>query len=128
MASTQTKFQDIHIYDIIKPRFRDLASYERSISNDDSYESRNAELFQPDRVIFLDGTMQSNRYGNAPYHESLVQIYLSKHSTTHFSIMESSWCSLASRLNIDENRAMIVNGLAEVGIKNMHIYEQVRLC
>jgi len=72
VASVQTDFQHIHIYDVIHPRFRDLASYNRSLSNDGSYEADNAELFLPDRIVFLDGIIQSTRLGEEPYHESLV--------------------------------------------------------
>lgn len=39
---------------------------------DGSYESQNPELFEPDRIVFLDGILQSRRSGDAAYHESLV--------------------------------------------------------
>jgi len=48
-------------------------NYYEKIIEDDSYKSRNRELFQPNRVIFLDGVMQSTSKGNEAYHEALVQ-------------------------------------------------------
>lgn len=57
---------------MIHPRFRSVEQYERSLSNDGSYESKHPELFLPDRIVYLDGVMQSRRYGEAAYHESLV--------------------------------------------------------
>jgi Spermine/spermidine synthase domain len=67
-----TGFQSVAIYDVINPRFRGPDSYQKSLARDDSYESRNPELFQPDRVICLDNVMQSRRFGEAAYHEALV--------------------------------------------------------
>ena len=43
-----------------------------SLSNDDSYQAKHPELFMPDRIVFLDGVMQSRRSGDAAYHEALV--------------------------------------------------------
>ena len=79
MASAQTKFQRIDIYDLIYPRFNSLASYERSLSNDGSYESKHPELFKPDRQIFLDGVLQSTAFGDEAYHEGLVHPALIAH-------------------------------------------------
>ena len=72
MASLQTEFQEVEIFDVIHPRFRTVEQYKKSISNDGSYESQHPELFLPDRIVYLDGVMQSRRYGEAAYHESLV--------------------------------------------------------
>lgn len=38
----------------------------------DSYESQNRDEFQPDRIVFVDGVLQTRLSGDAPYHESLV--------------------------------------------------------
>ena len=46
---------------------------------DSNYMVDHPELFLPDRVLFLDGVEQSSRYGNAAYHESLVQPALFTH-------------------------------------------------
>lgn len=72
ITSTQSPFQRIDVYEVIRPRFRDLLSYHRSLSNDGSYESLHPELYRPDRVLFLDGVMQSCLYGDEAYHEALV--------------------------------------------------------
>jgi S-adenosylmethionine decarboxylase proenzyme len=72
VVSVKSDFQTIEIYDLINPRFRSLESYKRSLANDGSYEARHPELFRPDRVVYLDGTMQSRFYGDAAYHEALV--------------------------------------------------------
>jgi len=72
VASLQTDFQEVEIFDVIHPRFRTPEQYKKSLSNDGSYESQHPELFLPDRIVYLDGVMQSRRYGEAAYHESLV--------------------------------------------------------
>uniref|UniRef100_A0A7S2HCC7 PABS domain-containing protein n=1 Tax=Helicotheca tamesis TaxID=374047 RepID=A0A7S2HCC7_9STRA len=80
LVSVQTPFQRIDIYDLIVPLTRTLASYERSLSNDGSYESLHHELYRPNKQIFLDGVMQSTLYGDAGYHESLVHPGMFAHS------------------------------------------------
>ena len=74
IASVQTPFQRIDIYDVIDPRNRDLRSYRLSLmgTQGDAYESKHPEYFQPNRIVCLDGVMQSSLYGDAPYHEGLV--------------------------------------------------------
>lgn len=41
-------------------------------TNHTSYESLHPELYLPEREVYLDGVLQSTRYGNEPYHEALV--------------------------------------------------------
>jgi len=72
VATTQTNFQNIHVYDVINPRFRDIATFHKSLQNDTSYESLHPELFRPDRIVYLDGVMQSSALGDEAYHEGLV--------------------------------------------------------
>ena len=73
IASVTTEMQTMHIYDVVEPRFRDLQSHQRSLAKDGrTYESLHPELFQKDRLVFLDGVLQSRRYGEAAYHEALV--------------------------------------------------------
>jgi len=72
VASVETDFQVIEIFDVINPRFRSLKSYKRSLSNDGSYEAQNPDLFRPDRVMYSDKIMQSRLYGEKEYHEALV--------------------------------------------------------
>ena len=72
LVSVQSDYQRIDIYEVIHPRFRDYLSYIKSLSQDGSYEANHPDLYQPDRIVFLDGVQQSSLYGDAPYHESLV--------------------------------------------------------
>lgn len=46
--------------------------FKKSLLPDGSYESRNPILFKPDRVVMMDGWIQSNRNDEAAYHEALV--------------------------------------------------------
>jgi spermidine synthase len=69
----ETPFQQIDIYDFMEPRFRNLLGHRLSLDNStDTYESRHPEFFRPNRVVFLDGVMQSTRVGDESYHEGLV--------------------------------------------------------
>ena len=79
VVSVDTKYQKIEIYDVINPRFNSLHFYKASISKEESYESSNPELFRPDRVLYLDGILQSRYYGDASYHEALVHPALFSH-------------------------------------------------
>ena len=73
LVSKETDFQHVDIYEHIFPNERgSLASYEKSLSNDGSYESLHPELYRPNKVLFLDGVQQSTYYGDAAYHEALV--------------------------------------------------------
>ena len=73
IASVQTPFQHIHIVDIISAG-HEYDNYEKSLlTNSDTYQNQHPELFQPDRLVFLDEVLQSSRVGNAAYHEALVQ-------------------------------------------------------
>ena len=49
-----------------------MLSYRKSLTGDGSYEATHPELYRPDRVVFLDGVMQSTLYGDEAYHEALV--------------------------------------------------------
>jgi len=73
VATVQTKFQRIDVYDFITQTYGTALGYNRSISSPDSYEAQHPELYQPNRVVFLDGVLQSMSRGDAEYHEALVQ-------------------------------------------------------
>jgi S-adenosylmethionine decarboxylase proenzyme len=79
VVSVDTKYQKIEIYDVINPRFNSLHFYKASMLKDDSYEASNPELFRPDRVVYLDGILQSRYYGDSAYHEALVHPALFSH-------------------------------------------------
>jgi spermidine synthase len=72
IASVQTAFQRIDIYDTIHKGDQDIAAFERSLVPDGSYESQHPQFFEPNRLVFLDGILQSMREGNEAYHEALV--------------------------------------------------------
>mmetsp|Transcript_5671 Transcript_5671/g.11995 ORF Transcript_5671/g.11995 Transcript_5671/m.11995 type:complete len:649 (+) Transcript_5671:156-2102(+) len=79
LAFVETKYQNVHFYEAINTRFRSVASYEKSLSKDGSYESLHPELFRQDKIVFLDGDSQSSLYGEAVYHEGLVHAAMLTH-------------------------------------------------
>ena len=72
IAAIKTDFQTMNVYDALRPGRQSLELYEKSLSNDGSYESLHPEFFAPDRIVFLDGILQSCKSGDAAYHEALV--------------------------------------------------------
>jgi len=72
VASVQTDFQEVVIYDFIDRRLASLDAYQKSLLNDGSYESQHPQFFRPDRAVYLDNVMQSRLRGEAAYHETLV--------------------------------------------------------
>lgn len=80
VAEERTNFQTIDIVETIFPQLRPgPAEYRRSLQKDDSYHSRHPQLFQPDRVVYLDRVMQSRLFGEASYHEALVHPAMVSH-------------------------------------------------
>jgi hypothetical protein len=80
VVSVETDYQTIDIFDTIDTRFKTREQYYASLRKDDnSYYSANPELFRPDRIIYLDGILQSRYYGDAAYHEPLVHPALFTH-------------------------------------------------
>jgi len=79
VGSTKTIFQRIDIFDTLQTE-HEKKSYDKSQSNDESYESLHPEQFLPELEIFLDGVLQSTRRGNEPYHEALVHPAMFTHS------------------------------------------------
>lgn len=78
VASVKSMFQTIDVFDVLT-KDRPLADYEKSLSGDGSYQSLHPELFEPDRIVFMGGTLQSRRLGDAAYHEALVHPGLFSH-------------------------------------------------
>ena len=68
------------IYDVIRTPVQTLEAYQKSLLNDGSYESLHPEFFEPDRIVYLDGVLQSRRSGDAAYHEALVHPSMFAHS------------------------------------------------
>lgn len=79
VASTETAFQRFDVYDLMDPKSMNFGSYQKSLSSDGTYESTHPEQFAPDRVLFLDGVIQSTLVGDASYHESIVHPALITH-------------------------------------------------
>jgi len=79
VASTESEFQRIHIFDTIDAKNQEYSFYIKSLSNDGSYQAEHAELYKPDRIVFLEGVLQSTRLGNEAYHEALVQPAMMAH-------------------------------------------------
>lgn len=84
LLSTKTAYQSVNIYEVMEPTFRDVHSYHKSLRAEDgggkSYESSHPEHFGPDKVLFLDGILQSTLFGDAPYHESIVHPAMITHT------------------------------------------------
>jgi hypothetical protein len=74
VVSATTKYQRMDVYDVLRPGVQSLELYKKSLSSDGSYEAEHPELFAPDRIVFLDGVMQSRRSGDAAYHGKYVQL------------------------------------------------------
>jgi len=72
IEKTSQNNQRIDVYDVLRPVFQNYEQYKRSLRNDGSYESRYKEIFQPDRILYVDGVLQSRRSAEIPYHEALV--------------------------------------------------------
>jgi hypothetical protein len=71
--NTDMKRDRIDVYDVLRPVYQSYDAYKKSLRNDGSYESQYKEIFQPDRILFVNGAMQSRRSAEIPYHEALVQ-------------------------------------------------------
>ena len=80
VLSSHTAFQRVDIYDVLIPNVQSFDDYTKSLSNDGSYQANHSELFRPDRIVFLDGVMQSRRSGDAAYHEALVHPAMFAHA------------------------------------------------
>lgn len=76
----KTNFQYVSIYDVLRAPFQNLEGYKKSLADHDSYHATHVELFEPDRIVFLDGVLQSRRSGDAAYHESLVHPAMFAHN------------------------------------------------
>ena len=84
LLSSQTMFQHVDIYEVLNlngcvGKKRSLGKYEQSLSNDGSYESLHPEMYKPDKLLYLDGVLQSTYYGEAAYHEALVHPTMISH-------------------------------------------------
>jgi len=79
IEKTSKNHNRIDVYDVLRPVFQNYELYQRSLRNDGSYESRYKEIFRPDRILFVNGILQSRRSAEIPYHEALVHPALVAH-------------------------------------------------
>mmetsp|Transcript_10902 Transcript_10902/g.24080 ORF Transcript_10902/g.24080 Transcript_10902/m.24080 type:complete len:970 (-) Transcript_10902:202-3111(-) len=82
LLSIKTAIQNVNIYEVMEPKSRDVNSYHKSLlpAEDEEYESAHPQHFGPDKILFLDGIIQSTLYGDAPFHESIVHPAMITHS------------------------------------------------
>jgi spermidine synthase len=78
IASIETDFQRIDIYDSIEKE-EEYEMHLKSLANDGSYFSRHSLSFRPDRIVLLDGWLQSSLKDEVAYHEALVHPALFAH-------------------------------------------------
>ena len=64
-------FQEIDVWDFVDSRVSHVIGYEQSLV-EGTYEHGHAEWYKPNRVLFLDGVLQSTSRGDEAYHEALV--------------------------------------------------------
>jgi S-adenosylmethionine decarboxylase proenzyme len=73
IVSVQTPFQRIDIYDVLESdNDHDYKHYEQLQLGEDEFFTKNPDFYSANRIVFLEGVLQSERDGNAAYHESLV--------------------------------------------------------
>jgi S-adenosylmethionine decarboxylase proenzyme len=75
----------IDIYDVIDSRFRRFENYRKSLDKKvSSYESMNPKLFRPDRLVYSNLKMQTRRFGEVEYHESIVHSTMFSHKNPRY--------------------------------------------
>lgn len=82
IVQEETDFQNVDVIDVINARRRpDLSAYRQSLQqkHQDNYYSQHPEIFRPDRIIYLDGVLQSRLFGESAYHEALVHPAMLSH-------------------------------------------------
>jgi spermidine synthase len=71
LLSTRTAYQNVNVYEVSDPR------RSRVGSADD--EDGSSSSTTTDKILFLDGVIQSTLHGDAPYHESIVHPAMLSH-------------------------------------------------
>ena len=74
IASVQTTFQRIDVFDL------ESSSKYKLSQRETSYREENPSLFQPQRIVYLDGVIQSTRHNLSAYHEALVHPVMFAHN------------------------------------------------
>lgn len=60
------------IYDVLRSPYQTLASYKRMLTDESSYEAQHPAVFEPDRIVFTNGVLQSRRSSEAVFYEMFV--------------------------------------------------------
>lgn len=60
------------IYDVLRAPYQTLDSYKRMQKDQTSYEAQHPKVFEPDRIVFTNGVLQSRRSSEAAFYEMLV--------------------------------------------------------
>ena len=79
MVSIETDFQKIDIYDIEEHRAL-INKMKALMFRRGLHESKNPLILRPDRILMLDGWIQSTLFDEAAYHEALVHPALFAHA------------------------------------------------
>lgn len=68
-GNSPIKTLQVDVIELLDPRDDSMAQYQKSLSNDSSYESANPDYYSPNRMVYLDGQIQSSLKGEQAYHE-----------------------------------------------------------
>ena len=79
ILSVETEQHRVDIYDVIRPHFQDLQSYQTSFDTG-TFEYQHRDTFEPDRILFLDGALVSRQSGEKSFHEALIHPAMFVHS------------------------------------------------
>ena len=79
IGHAKSVFQEIDVWDFIDARVSHVIGYEQSLLEGTS-EHAHAELYKPNRILFLDGVLQSTARGDEAYHEALVHPAMFSHA------------------------------------------------
>lgn len=69
----------IDIYDVLRSPYQTLEAYKRLLSDPTSYEAQRPLVFQPDRIVFYNGVLQTRRSSAAVLYEMFVHPVMFAH-------------------------------------------------
>lgn len=72
IASVYIGTDRIDIYDVLRSPYQTLDAYKRMLKDEKSYEAQHPKVFEPDRIVFTNGVLQSRRSSEAAFYEMLV--------------------------------------------------------
>ena len=87
ISSTVSDDYRMDIYDVLRPHFQSIDIYLESLHTKSQQQQNmvaagngDGSTVGPDRLVFIDGILQSRRSGDASYHETLVHPTMFAHS------------------------------------------------